>query len=287
MSQPNVDPSQEVEGREPRRILVLANETVTGKSLVDKLKERAAEGPIHVTVISPQTAGRMGLVVYQDSRRSAAERRLRRSVEMLAAAGIPVEGEVVDPDPLQALRDALYRYRPDEVVISTHPELKSRWLRGNLVDRARKVSPVPVEHVVVDLSAPRERAHVLVVANQTMLGDPLLEAVRERAETSPAEFTLVAPADVPGVESRLREALRKLQGAGFEASGHIGDPDPVCAVVNAVHDEPVDEVIVSTFPEASSGWLRRDVIGRIERATKLPVRHVVVSREEAEAAVPR
>ena len=57
--------------------------------------------------------------------------------------------------------------------------------------------------------------------------------------------------------------------------------------MNAVHDEPVDEVIVSTFPEASSGWLRRDVVGRIERATKLPVTHVVVSREEAEAAVAR
>jgi hypothetical protein len=65
----------------------------------------------------------------------------------------------------------------------------------------------------------------------------------------------------------------------------VSDPDPVTAVVNALHDERVDEIIISTFPAASSGWLRRDVIGRIKRETNVPVHHVVVEREEAQAAM--
>ena len=270
---------------EPRRILVLANETAAGKSLVDKLKERAEQGPIEVTVIAPQNAPRAGFIVYDESRRSCAERRLRRALTMLEGADIPAEGEVVDPDPLQSLRDALYQYRPDEVIISTHPELKSRWLRGNLIDQARKAAgETPVEHIVVDLSAPRERAHVLVVANQTLLGEPLLEALRERAEEGPAEFTLVAPADVPGVRERLEEAVRRLRDAGLEASGHIGHPDPYIAVMNAIDEEGIDEVVISTFPRATSGWLRRNVIERVRGAADVPVRHVVVEPAEAEAA---
>jgi hypothetical protein len=268
-------------------VLVVANETVAGRALIDLLLERAAEGPIRVTVVSPQNDPRAGYVVYEESRRSSAERRLRRTLDLLHEAGIAARGAVVDPDPLQALRDAVHEYRPvDEVVISTHPgAVRSSWLRAGLVDRARKAVDVPVTHVEVDLTSPRERAHVLVIANQTIVGGPLLGAIAERAKASPAEFTLVAPADQPGVQRRLERALERLHESGIEATGHIGDPDPVTAALNAVHDEQVDEIIVSTFPEATSGWLRRDVVGRIREGTQLAVTHVVVEAAEAEALV--
>lgn len=269
----------------PRHVLVLANETVAGKTLIDALRGRAAEGPIRVTVISPQNAPKAGFVVYEESRRSSAERRLRATLDLLHEAGIAARGSVVDPDPLHALRDALHQYAPvDEVIVSTHPgAARSSWLRAGLVERARKLTDVPVTHVEVDLAAPGERAHVLVIANQTIVGDPLLEAIQERARSAPAEFTLVAPADEPGVERRLRAALTRLVEAGVEATGHIGDGDPFHAAMNAVHDERVDEIIVSTFPQTSSGWLRRDLIGRLRSASGVPVRHVVVQRSEAEA----
>jgi hypothetical protein len=193
---------------------------------------------------------------------------------------------VVDPDPLQAIKDAVYEYKPDEVIISTHPgQLKSSWLRANLVERARKAVAVPVEHVVVDLESVRERATVLVIANQTVLGEPLLAAIRDRNEAGPVDFTILIPADAEGAEQRLREVSARMGAAGIHASGHLSDPDPVVAAQNAVHDEQVDEIIVSTFPQASSGWLRRDVVGRI-KALGRPVTHVVVSEEEAEAAAP-
>jgi hypothetical protein len=268
----------------PRHILVVANETVAGKALIDAVRARAAQGPIRVTVISPQNEPRAGFVVYADSRRSSAERRLRHTLDLLHEAGIAARGAVVDPDPLQAIKDAVYEYQPDEIIISTHPgQLKSSWLRANLIERARKAVSVPVDHVEVDLASPRERSHVLVIANQTILGEPLLAAVRERAAAGPVDFTILIPADAEGAERRLRGVCARMGAEGIQASGHLGDPDPVVAAQNAVHDEQIDEIIVSTFPEASSGWLRRDVVGRI-KDLGLPVEHVVVAPEEAKAA---
>jgi hypothetical protein len=269
----------------PRHVLVLANETVAGRTLLEAIEERAAAGPIRVTVVSPQNDPPAGYVVYEDSRRSSADRRLRRTLDLLHEAGIAARGTIVDPDPLQALRDALHQYAPvDEVIISTHPgAVRSSWLRGGLIERAQKAAGnIPVTHVEVDLASPRERIHVLVIANQTIVGGPLLEAIRERARAGPTEFTLVAPADQEGVQERLDAALAELAREGIEATGHIGDADPVTAALNTVHDEQVDEIIVSTFPAATSGWLRRNVVGRIESGAGLPVRHVVVEPVEAE-----
>ena len=269
---------------EPRHVLVIANETVAGRSLLDALQRRAGAGPIRVTVICPQNEPRAGFVVYEGSRASAADRRLRRTLDLLHEAGIAARGAVVDPDPLQALRDAVHQYHPDEVIISTHPQSRSGWLRKNLVERAQKIADAPVEHVVVDLESPQERTHVLVLANQTIVGDELLATIRERAEQSPAHFTLVAPADEPGAERRLRLALARLGEQGIDASGHLGDADPYMAAQNAMHDERVDEIVVSTFPRTSSGWLRRDLIERLRGASSVPVRHVVTEPAAVEVA---
>jgi hypothetical protein len=265
-------------------VLVLANETVAGRTLLDALQRRAEAGPIRVTVICPQNEPRAGFVVYEGSRASAADRRLRRTLDLLHEAGIAARGAVVDPDPLQALRDAVHQYHPDEVIVSTHPQNRSGWLRKNLVERAQKIAGVPVEHVVVDLESPQERAHVLVLANQTIVGDELLATIRERAEASPAHFTLVAPADESGGEQRLRLALARLGEQGIDASGHLGDADPYTAAQNAMHDERIDEIIVSTFPRTSSGWLRRDLIERLRGTAKVPVRHVVTETTAVEVA---
>lgn len=265
---------------EPTHVLVLANETVAGRTLVEALRRHAAAGPIRVTVICPQNDPVSGYMIYAESRRTAAERRLSRTLQVLHEAGIAARGAVVDPDPLQALRDGLHEYRPDEVIISTHPRQRSGWLRQNLVERARKVADVPVEHVVVDLESPRERATVLVIANQTVVGAPLLEAIRQRSAQTPTHFTLVVPADEPGAKRRLDASLEQLQGSGVDASGHLGDPDPYIAAINALRDEPVDEIFVSTFPGRSSGWMRRDVVRRLEGAASLPVRHIEVPAGE-------
>jgi hypothetical protein len=278
---------------EERHVLVIANETVAGQSLIDALKRRAQEGPLRVTVITPVNQPREGYVVYEDTRRAAAGRRLERTLEALREAGIPASGLVVEADPVAALRDALAQLepKPDEIVVSTHPRQKSGWLRRNVVERmTRAAEGRPLEHVVVDLEEGAE-ANVLVIANQTIVGEPLLDKIRERAKEGPASFLLISPqsdaesSEHPESERRLKRALTVLRGEGIEAHGQVAHPDPFTAGMQAVQDERIDEIIVSTFPgEKTSSWLRGDLVNRLRKQTRLPVEHVEVAPEPAPVA---
>ena len=278
--------------REPREILAVANETVAGRSLLEAVRREAAHGPIRVTVLCPINHPREGYVVYEDTRRAAAGRRLDKTLGMLREAGIPAHGLVVDADPVSAVRDAIAQLEPDAIVVSTHPESKSGWLRRDVVERIRGAAgPIPVEHVVADMKREEgSEANVLVVANETVIGEALLERVRERARRSPASFLIVSPqsdlalASHPEAERRLRNALATLRSDGIEAHGQIAHPDPYTAAMQAISDERIDQIIVSTFPGERSGWLKRDVVGRLRKATRIPVEHVVVEPAAVGAA---
>ena len=262
-------------------VLVVANETLVGNELVETLGRRAEERPIRVTVVAPVTQPREGYVVYRDSRRASAGRRLDRVLAELRAAGIPAHGAVYDDDALPALRDVLASEEIDEIVVCTHPESTSGWLRKDLLTEIRKIAgDRPVEHVVSD-AARRSGANVLVVANETVLDDALLDRIRERARESSASFLIVCPqsdpmrGDHPEAERRLRGALSILRSEGIDVHGQIAHPDPFVAAMEAVEDDRTDEIIVSTFPGECSGWLRRDLVGRLRSQTGLPVHHVV------------
>jgi hypothetical protein len=268
-------------------VLVVANETVAGRSLIDTLKRKAEDASIRVTVVCPVSQPREGYVVYEDTRRAAAGRRLDRTLTLLREAGIAAHGFVVEADPVQAVRDAIAQLDVDEVVVSTHPVQKSGWLRRNVVDKVRDAAgDRPLEHVVVDIGAEEGQRNVLVVANETVVGKPLLERIRERAQRGPASFLLISPqSDVtvsshPEAERRLRRALSELRGDGIDAHGQIAHPDPYTAIVHAVRDEGIDEIIISTFPgQSRSSWLRGDLVERVRKETGVPVEHVEVAPE--------
>jgi len=275
-------------------LLVIANETVAGKELTEAVGRHAEPG-LQVTVVCPVNAPREGYVVYQDTRRAAARRRLDKALADLREAGIAADGFVVDADPVDAVRDALAQLEPPvtEIVVSTHPAQKSGWLRRDVLEEIRRASGgIPVEHVVVDLSRQGGEANVLVIANETVLGETLLQTIKDlAAKEPPASFMLICPQsdparhDHPEAERRLRRALAALRGAGIDAHGQIAHPDPYTAAMQAVHDERIDEIIVSTFPgEARSSWLRKDVVTRLRNATALPVEHVEVEPEPAVVA---
>ncbi|MBA3432678.1 MAG: universal stress protein [Actinobacteria bacterium] len=264
------------------QILVVANETLAGDELVAAVKRRAEKRTVRVIVVAPVTKPRAGYVVYRDSRRAAAGRRLDRTVSGLRKAGIPAHGAVFDDDPLAAVKDLLASEDIDEIVVSTHPNAKSGWLRKNLLDEIRKAAgDRPVEHIVSDASI-QSGANVLVVANETVLGEPLLERIRARAKEGSASFLIVAPqsdpvrSQHPEAEQRLRAALSELRAEGIDIHGQIAHPDPFTATMQAIRDERTDEIIVSTFPGARSGWLRRDLVGRLRAESGLPVEHVIV-----------
>jgi hypothetical protein len=263
-------------------VLVVANETLVGADLIDALRRRSERGPIRVMVVAPVTQPRQGYVVYRDSRRAAAARRLDRILAALRLAGIPAYGAVYDEEPLAAVKDALAAEDIAEIVVSTHPETTSGWLRRNLVHEVRRVAgDRPVEHIVSEVGA-RAGANILVVANETVLGEQLLDRIRQRASESQASFLIVCPqsdrsrSDHPDAERRLRAALSILRSEGLDVHGQIAHPDPFTAAMEHVEDERTDEIIVSTYPGERSGWLRRDLVGRLRSQTGLPVQHVVV-----------
>ena len=81
----------------------------------------------------------------------------------------------------------------------------------------------------------------------------------------------------------MRKALEE-QGLTIAGAGMIGDPDPFTAITNALQYFRVDDIVISTFSETKSGWLRADLIERVRRATDKPVEHVVHSDAETAAA---
>jgi len=265
-------------------LLLVANETLSRKELVEQLKDRGEA--VHVTVVSPVNQPRRGYVVYSDTRRASAHRRLDRALDAIRGAGIAAEGYIVEADPAEAVRDAIATLEPpiDAVLVSTHPQEKSGWLRRGVLERIRSAAgDLPVDHVVPSRDGDGE-ANVLVIANETVLGEPLLELIRERAKKSTASFMIISPqtdasmAPHPEAERRLKRALTELRGEGLDVHGQVAHPDPFSAALEAVHDERVDEIVVSTFQPERSGWLRRDLVERLRKETGLPVEHVIVEQ---------
>jgi hypothetical protein len=127
-------------------------------------------------------------------------------------------------------------------------------------------------------------ASYLVVANQTVCGDALLDAVRQRMEAGPAIFHVVVPAGPPldsfiwdeadvaeSAQSRLQSAYRCFGCVGAEVEGEIGDANPMEAVADALRQHRYDEIILSTLPPGASRWLKKDLPRRMAQRFSIPL----------------
>jgi hypothetical protein len=141
-------------GEDERRILVVANETVAGVALRSQIRAATESHRSRVLVVCPALNSPLKhWASDEDAARADARERLDRSLDELRRLGIDARGEVGDPDPLQAIEDALRTFGADEIIISTHPEGRSNWLERGVVAGARERFAVPITHVVVDLEA--------------------------------------------------------------------------------------------------------------------------------------
>jgi hypothetical protein len=269
-----------------RTVLVVANETIGGRPLIDAVRRHAAEEETRFVLCVPQTRPRAGYVIYDDAVFDAAQIRVDLAVGFVRSEGMDAVGEVGDPDPYAATMDAVREYDPDAIIISTYPAARSGWLRRDLIERVRDASGLPVEHVVADIDTEGLSFHVtLAVANRTASGDELLDALRAKAQAEgdvrERLFIVVVPqeggdgAAARRARTRLALVLRRLHDSGLTAAGMIGDPDPYTAVMNALQYFRVDDVVISTFAETKSGWLRADLIQRVRSASGKDVQHVV------------
>jgi hypothetical protein len=127
----------------------------------------------------------------------------------------------------------------------------------------------------------------LVVANQTLGGEPIVARIRELARDGPSAFHLVVPATPPTnhtwtegetraqARERLDDALRRFAELDIQAEGEVGDGSPMLAIADAIREHgPFDAIVLSTLPPGPSRWLKLDLPHRAE-SFGLPVVHVV------------
>jgi hypothetical protein len=137
------------------RVLVVANETVGGGALLDEIQQRCRDHDCEILVITPalpvSRASHWASDV--DEATELARQRMELSLIAISELGLRAKGEIGDSDPNVAIEDALRAFPADEIVISTHPPARSRWLERGVVEQAREQIDLPITHVVVDLDA--------------------------------------------------------------------------------------------------------------------------------------
>jgi len=149
-------------------------------------------------------------------------------------------------------------------------------------------------------ATPPEEHRVLVVANETVAGRKLHDAVRRATLGKPSQVLVVSPAlNSPlrhfvsdedkarrAAQERLNGSLHALADAGIDARGEVGDADPLQAIEDALRTFGADEIIISTHPEGRSNWLEKGVVSGTQQRFTVPITHVVVDleAEQAEAA---
>jgi GABA permease len=150
-------------------------------------------------------------------------------------------------------------------------------------------------------SGPGARKRILVVANETVAGRGLRGEILQRAADADVDFLVVCPAlNSPlrhwtsdedqareHAQERLEASLAELSAEGIEASGEVGDADPLQAMEDALRTFGADEIIISTHPPGRSNWLEKDVIAHARERFDLPITHVVVDLERERAAAPQ
>jgi hypothetical protein len=264
-------------------ILVLANETIGGKKLLDAVLARRDErgGDVRFHVVVPLTRPKHGNVIYDEAARDGAQVRVDLALAFMRGEGIEGTGEVGDPDPYNAAMDAIAERHIDEIIVSTLPAAASGWMRRDLVERLQEGSGLPVEHIVVDLGAEGLPFDVtLVVANVTAASSELLDRLKALAADRPHRFIAVVPQEhkqghaADEARERLDSLVASLREAGVVAAGMIGDPDPYTATMNALHFFHISEVVISTLPEDTSKWMADKLVDRVRSAANVPVEHI-------------
>ena len=146
-----------------------------------------------------------------------------------------------------------------------------------------------------------DERRILVVANETVGGETLRDAIRRRSEGSRAKVLVVSPAlNTPlkhwvsdddqarnAAQERLDRSLARLMEAGIEARGEIGDGEPLQAIEDALRTFGADEIIISTHPEGRSNWLERGVVSGARERFAVPITHVVVDLERESEELQR
>jgi len=280
---------------EARPLLVFLNEVAGGRKLLSAVRERVESGAVsRVVVAAPQNQPAVGQLIDAGELREAARSRVEVTMAVFHEFGIESVGEILDPDPLLAIEDALRAHEPAEVLLSALSGQRLGITRRDFVASAEeqvaaaeaKLTHIPVR--IEDDAIRWDVIHTLVVATKTVASPELVNRLKERAAAQPHRYTIVCPRseEVPEnvVVRDLASTLAALYRAEVDATGQPMSPDPFLAVKNGIEHYRVDEVLISTYTGESSRWLEEDLVGRVREITDKQVQHIEVGRPPAAVA---
>jgi hypothetical protein len=127
--------------------LIIANQTLASEELLKEVARRIDDGQVRFYVVVPATPIRRALAWEEGETMDAARERLRLLLAWLHRRGADAEGEIGDRDPIAAARDALRRRAADQVILSTLPIGRSRWIGQDVPSRLRAELRMPI-HVI-------------------------------------------------------------------------------------------------------------------------------------------
>jgi GABA permease len=132
------------------KVLIVANETVGADELLAEVRrlDDVDTSDFYVAVPARPLHEVHGAMWTQDGAQEAAQERLDGTLRILEREGCTARGAIGDTSPVNAVRDALMDFDADLIIVSTHPEGRSTWLRRGVVEKIRAVSGKPVIHIV-------------------------------------------------------------------------------------------------------------------------------------------
>jgi hypothetical protein len=134
---------------EPVSVLVVAHQTAATPPLLEAVRERAQRGPATFHLVVPRRPHGLAKVADpEEFGQDEAQRVMADALPKLSAvAGHEVTGSIGDAEPLMAIQDAINLGEYDEIIVSTLPLGISRWLKLDLISKARGLG-LPVTHVL-------------------------------------------------------------------------------------------------------------------------------------------
>ena len=131
-----------------RHVLVIANETLSGPELREKIAVDRQR--VEIDVLAPILGSRLHLGLSDiDRELEQARTRLQRSLAWAREQGIPAHGKVGDPGAMTAIEDELREFGADEVIVVTHPRERETRQEHAELERLRRELDVPVTHVTI------------------------------------------------------------------------------------------------------------------------------------------
>ena len=276
-------------------LLVFLNEVAGGRKLLQTVRERVPKVS-GIAVVSPQNQPRLGAKIARPELHEAALSRVEVTMSVFAEFGLDSVGDVMDPDPMLALDDAVRAFEPGEVLLSALPDTRIGLMRKDLVEWARRhVEPeVKLTHIPVRVADDAVRwdvTHTLVVATQTVNKRELVDHLLGLAKERPHRYTFICPRSGQvtreQVSHDLAATLAEMYRADIDATGQPMSPEPFYAVQNAVENYRIDEVLISTLEGQQSKWLDEGLIDKVRAITEKPVIHIEGGRvvDDGQAAV--